>query len=160
MNIYEIDQAILECLDAETGEIIDIERLMDLQMAREQKLENVACWIKNLNAEIKSMKEEEARLADRRKVKERKVERLKQYLSDALCGEKFETARCAVAFRKTSRVEVSDMQAVVAYLETNDFQDLVTYSEPTVSKTELAKLLKEGPLPGCTLESGLSLSVK
>ena len=32
MTIYEIDQAIMECVDLETGEIIDTEQLDKLQM--------------------------------------------------------------------------------------------------------------------------------
>ena len=42
MTIYEIDQAIMECVDFETGEIIDTEQLDELQMERDTKLENVA----------------------------------------------------------------------------------------------------------------------
>lgn len=162
MNIYEIDQAILDCLDTETGEIIDIDRLMDLQMAREQKLENVACWIKNLKAEAEVLKKEETSLADRRKVKENKALRLSQYLSDALGGENFETAKCAVSFRKNpGSVDIYDPQATVAYLEENGMNDLVTYLEPKISRTEVGKLMKAGEqVPGCQMVYGLSMSVK
>ena len=45
MKLYEIDQAILNCIDLETGEIIDTEQLDKLTMEREAKLENIACWI-------------------------------------------------------------------------------------------------------------------
>ena len=34
--LYEIDQAILDCVDLETGEILDSDRLDALQMEREQ----------------------------------------------------------------------------------------------------------------------------
>ena len=44
MTIFEIDEAILECVDLETGEIIDAERLDALQMERDKKIENVALW--------------------------------------------------------------------------------------------------------------------
>ena len=65
MTIYEIDQAIMNCVDAETGEIIDTERLDKLQMERDAKLENVACWIKDLKAEAEALKAEKQALADR-----------------------------------------------------------------------------------------------
>ena len=58
MTIYEIDQAIMECVDLETGEIIDTEQLDKLQMERDAKLENVACWIKDLKAEAEALKAE------------------------------------------------------------------------------------------------------
>ena len=51
MNLYEIDTEILGCVDMETGEIIDDGRLDRLQMEKEKKIENIACWYKNLKAE-------------------------------------------------------------------------------------------------------------
>ena len=47
MTLYEIDNAILECIDLETGEIIDTDKLDALQLERETKIENVALWIKD-----------------------------------------------------------------------------------------------------------------
>lgn len=37
MNLYEIDQEIMNCVDMETGEIIDPARLDELQMDRDIK---------------------------------------------------------------------------------------------------------------------------
>ena len=48
MKLYEIDEAILNCIDTETGEIIDADQLDKLTMERDTKIENVACWIKDL----------------------------------------------------------------------------------------------------------------
>ena len=47
MKLYEIDNAILECIDMETGEIIDIDKLNELELERESKIEGVAGWIKD-----------------------------------------------------------------------------------------------------------------
>ena len=161
LNIYEINQAILDLVDPETGEILDGEAFDQLQMEREAKLENVACWIKNLVAEGAAIRAEEVNLAERRKAVERKVERLKKYLGDALNGEKFQTAKCAVTFRKTTKVEVTDARSAAEWCDDNGLGDLVVYSAPTVSKTDLAKLLKTGvEIPGAELVEGLSLGVK
>ena len=51
MKLYEIDEQILNCIDAETGEIIDADMLNALQMERDAKIEGVALWIKDLKAE-------------------------------------------------------------------------------------------------------------
>ena len=99
MKLYESENAIRECIDMETGEIIDIDRLNELQMEREAKIENVACWIKDLKAEAEAIKAEKMALAERQKVAENKAESLKNWLAYALDGQKFSTARCAVAFR-------------------------------------------------------------
>ena len=45
MTIYEINEEILNCIDLETGEIIDIDKLNELQLEKDAKIENVACWI-------------------------------------------------------------------------------------------------------------------
>ena len=67
MTIYEIDQAIMECVDLETGEIIDTDKLNELELERESKIEGVACWIKDLKAEAEALKNEKQALAERQK---------------------------------------------------------------------------------------------
>ena len=161
LNIYEINQAILDLVDPETGEILDYEAFDQLQMEREAKLEGVACWIKNLVAEGAALRAEEVNLAERRRAVERKAERLKKYLGEALGGEKFQTAKCAVSFRKTTRVEITDARSVAEWCDDNGLGDLVVYSAPSVSKPELAKLLKIGEaIPGAELVEGISMGVK
>lgn len=161
MSLYHIDRAILELVDMDTGEIMDYEAFEGLQMEREAKLEGVACWIKNLVAEGAALRVEEVSLAERRKTIERKIERLKKYLSEALAGDKFETAKCAVSFRKTTSVEITDVCAAVTWLEDSGLGDLVQYQMPKVSKTELSRILKAGTeVPGCELVTGLSMGVK
>lgn len=116
MTLYEIDHAISEAferaIDPETGELIDEEawaRLEDLQMDREQKLENVALWIKDLNAEAAAIKAEEDALKRRRQSTEKKADSLKGYLASALGGsEKFKTARVAISWRKSETAELLD----------------------------------------------------
>ena len=34
MNLYEINSQILDCIDQETGEVMDIDRLEELNMAK------------------------------------------------------------------------------------------------------------------------------
>mgnify|MGYP000917782718 FL=1 len=65
MNIYEIDNAMFSLIDEETGEIKGYEAFEELQMQREEKIENVALWYKNLIAESKAIREEEKALAER-----------------------------------------------------------------------------------------------
>ena len=59
MTLYEIDNAILGCVDDETGEVIDFDKLDKLTMQREQKLEGAALAVKNLTAEAEAIKAEE-----------------------------------------------------------------------------------------------------
>lgn len=163
MNLYQIDQAILSLVDPKTGEILDWGALDALQMERDTKIENVALWIKNLNAEAKAIREEEISLADRRKANEKKIEHLKSYLTDALGGQKFQTARCQVSFRKTTKVELDPekTQETILWAEQHGHAECVTYKAPDINKNELAKILKSGEaVPGAELVEGLSMGVK
>ena len=61
-TLYEIDEEILDCVDQETGEIIDPEKLAQLQMDFDKKVEGIALWIKNLlsDAEARNSKQQES----------------------------------------------------------------------------------------------------
>lgn len=108
MTLYEINEAIMACVDVETGEIIDLDRLNALEMERDTKISNVACWIKDLKAEAEAIKAEKQALEKRQKAAENKAESLKQWLLFALNGEKFKDARCSISYRKSERVVFDD----------------------------------------------------
>jgi FtsZ-binding cell division protein ZapB len=86
MNLYEIDSAILDCVDMETGEIFDELKFEELQLTREAKIENICLWIKNLKAEAEALKQEKDAFAQRQKATENKLESLKKYISSYLDG--------------------------------------------------------------------------
>ena len=158
MTIYEIDQAIMECVDLETGEIIDTEQLDKLQMERDTKLENVACWIKELKAEAEAIKAEKQILANRQKVAENKAESLKKYLAYALDGKKFSTAKCAVSFKKTEAVEVTP-DGLNALMHEHD--ELLKYRDPEPNKTAIKQALKDGlSVKGVQLVQNISTIIK
>ena len=72
MNLYQIDAEILKVIDFETGEVLDEDKLEELQMSKNEKIENILLYIKNLNADAEIIKAEEKALAERRKAKENK----------------------------------------------------------------------------------------
>lgn len=153
-NLYEIDQAILECMDAETGEVIDPERLDALFMERNQKIENVVLWVKNLLSDADAIKAEKEAMADREAKCRKKVEDLKKWLAKALEGQKFSTARCAVSFRRSETVEVDDVAFVPA--ELLRVKNIV---EP--NKTAIKAAIKEGrEINGCRLVESLNTQIK
>ena len=141
MKLYEIDNAILDCIDLETGEVIDTERLDALNMERDAKIENVACWIKDLRAENEAIKSEKQKLDSRKKVNENKIESLMGWLNYALNGTKFKTGKCAISFRNTESVEVSEegLNNLI-----NGHADLLTYKAPEPNKTAIKQALKDG----------------
>lgn len=144
MKLYEIDNAILECIDFETGEIIDTDKLNELQMERDAKIENVACWIKELKAEAEAIKAEKLALAERQKVAENKAESLKKWLTYALQGNKFSTAKCSISFRKTESVEVTEEG--LENLMRGGKDELLTYKAPEPNKKAIKDAIKNDGL--------------
>ena len=160
--LYEIDQAILDCLDEETGEIIDPERLDALQMEREQKLEGVALWIKDMTYEAQMVKEEADKLTARRKALENRVTSLKAWLVKALEGRKLKTARCSVYTQIRQRVNVIDEQSVVNYIQTHykEPERFLRFSLPEIRKDAVKEEMKNADIPGVTLEASESVVIK
>ena len=154
MNLYEIDKAILACIDPETGELLDEAALEDLQMERTQKIKNVALWLKNLNASAAAYKAERDAFDERMKQAQKKAESLKRYLANALGGEKFVTDECAVSFRKSTAVNVLDEASIPAAYMT----EKVTRSP---DKTAIKAAIKGGEdVPGVVLVENLSVQIK
>lgn len=141
MNIWEIDQAILALLDTETGEIMNYDAFCELQMAREEKIENAALLLKNKAAEAAAIKAEMDVLAARKKTAENNVKRLKEYLSMALEGQKFETPRCSISYRKSTAVE-TDLEMVEWARE--NLTDIVIEQAPKLDLVGLKKMLQDG----------------
>ncbi len=166
MTLYEIDYQIrqfldnmMDAVDEETGEVLDIDpsKLEELNEAREQKLENITLYIKNLDAEAKAIKEEEKNLKERRERAEKKAERLRNLLSDSILNagdDHFETSRCSVTFRASDTVEIDDMDLIdEAYIK------VVTDYKP--DKTAIKKAIKAGiKIDGCHLESHNNIQIK
>ena len=143
MTIYEIDNEIMNCVDMETGEVIDTDKLNELQMERDAKIENVALWIKELKAEAEAIKNEKQALAERQRVAENKAESLKNWLAYALNGEKFKTAKCSISFRNSESVEVTE-EGLEALMR--DHEDLLTYKTPEPNKKAIKDAIKNDGL--------------
>jgi hypothetical protein len=152
-TLYEIDREIMDCFDTETGEILDIERLNGLQMARDKKIENTALYYKNLLSDADAYKAEKQAFADREQAARRKADSLKQYLDYALNGEGFKTAKVAISFRNSERVVIDDISRLdMAY---------VKFAEPTADKTAIKKAIKDGAeVVGAHIEAAKNMQIK
>lgn len=160
--LYEIDQEILDCVDLETGEILDTERLDALQMERSRKLEGVALWVKDLKAEADAVKAEADKLTARKKALDNKIDGLKAWLLEALNGEKLKTARCNVYQTHSQRVAVPNEGELVGFLQTLEHPDrYLRFRDPELRKDEIKKALKNGfIIPGAHLEETESVVIK
>ena len=156
-SLYEIDRQILECCDPETGEVIDPEMLDALLMKRETKIEGVACWIKNLESDAAAIKAEREALIKREVAALAKAEALREWLANALQGQKFSTARCAVSFRKSEAVVFE------ADFDVNAIQSQFQKRTETITPDKMAikAALKAGEaVAGCRLVQNLNTLIK
>ena len=152
-SLYEINEAILSCIDLESGEILDDEALEALQMERKEKLENVGLWIKNLAAESTALAAEIKTLTERKRAKENKTESLIGYLTSALQGERFETPKLSVSWRKSESVNIEE-GAILP-------DEYLVPVEPRADKTLLKKALKDGAvICGVELISKQNIQIK
>lgn len=143
LSLYEINSLIAnyEMQFDEDGVWENESELDELNLAREEKIEGICLWIKNLRAEASAIKDEEKNLAERRKAKEAKADRLESYVSSNLQGKPFETSKVKVTFRKSESVEILNEDAVP-----ESFLDIQVVRKPM--KAEIKKRLKEAEAKG------------
>lgn len=153
-SLYQIDQAIMNCCDPETGEILNVELLESLCIERSQKIENVVCWIKNLQADVLALKAERESFEKREREANAKIESLKKWLANALEGEKFSTSKCVVSFRKSVRIEVTDPESVP-----KEFMVETVTCKPDANA--IKAVLKSGrEVSGCRLVENMNAQIR
>ena len=86
MSLYSITADIMKVLDAQEQENApELDTVLDgLKIDFDVKAENIVKYIRNQEAEATACKLEKLHFADRQKVAENKVTRLKQYLKDSM----------------------------------------------------------------------------
>lgn len=152
----QIEQAWSAAVDPETGEIISEEAAQaveQLSMAREEKIENLALYWKNLTAEAEALKKEKLALAARQSAAEKKAESIKEYLASSMNGEKFKSEKVAISWRKSDSVSVEEG----AFLP----EEYVVLKEPVPNLAALKKALKAGEkIDGATLVTSNNIQIK
>lgn len=161
MSLYWVDNAIYnlydEFVDPETGELTDPEafaaRYAELSISREEIIENTLLLYKNCVSDAAAIAEETKVLKARQAALEKRADRLKADASDALGGEKFQTAKVAVSWRKSTAAEVDESLCPEEYITTK-----VTTAP---DKKAITAALKAGQeIPGCKLVERMNMSVK
>lgn len=157
MKLYEIEEAIRNFefeVDEETGEILNVEALDELEMAKEKKLEGIACLIKERRAEAKAILEEVQNLRIRANKLENSADGLEGWLALILSGENFKTPRCSVTWRKSEKVDIIDPEKIPE-------QYTIRKIEIKPDKAEIKKAIKNGiTVAGASLSQHNNMTVK
>lgn len=154
-SLYEIDsqiESIVEkfagAFDEVTGEIIDEElytnsqrELDNLEITQNDKIENIACYIKNLHSDVFAIENEIKTLSQRKKVKENQLKRIKEYLANFLKFKgikKIETPKAVLSFRKSEQLEITDEEEAIEWCRHRGFLK----NKPEIDKAEVKKYIK------------------
>lgn len=163
MKLYELTrqkQALLDAIaemDHEDLELSDAvgDTLEALDEAIRDKAEAVASFIFSLQADSAALKQEEQRLAERRRLNDAKIERMKTYLHDMLEDAQLDRVKglkYTIGFRKSEKVAVTDVDALPERF-------LRVKREPNL--TALKEALKAGQaFDGVSLTTNKNLSIR
>jgi len=164
MTMFEIKEEIRHLLENlyteadEDGCVSDetMAALEALNEAKEDKMESIALYYKEMQAEADAIKAEAENLANRAKSTQKKADSLKAYLSRILQEdgmEKFSTARVKVTFRSSEAVIVDEDNVSKTYLKKN-----IKY---VPDKTAIKEALKAGKkVKGAYLETRQNIQIK
>lgn len=172
-NLYEINNKletlVNEGFDEMTGEIYETDEELakaidECGLELDTKIENIGCFIKNLEADVEALKKEEENLKARRKSAENKIEGLKRYLNGYLQAVypndddrrkwKFKTARVVLGYRKSTTVEVPNLADL-------DDSFIKIKTEMSADKTAIKDAIKSGKeVKGAFLKDNINLSIK
>lgn len=142
-SLYEINTklALYEMEFDEDGCWVNEDELDALTMERDEKIEQICLWIKNLEAESNAVKAERQNFAEREKKLGNKIDRLRGYVSANLDGKPFKTSKVVCSFRKSESVEILREDAVP-----ERFLDISVVRKPM--KSNIKKYLKEAEARG------------
>ena len=157
MNLYELSQNYLAVqeMDLEPETLKDT--LDSIEEAIEVKAENIAKWIRNLEADKKAFEEEEKRFKEKKQAADNRIKSLKLYLEDnmRLTGKtKFKAGFFSFSIQKNRpSVEVFD-EALIP-------KQFLMEQPVKIDRAGIAELLKAGEeVPGAELKQTEGLRIR
>ena len=157
MNLYELSQNYLAVQDMDLEPEVLKDTLDSIEEAFEDKAENIAKWIRNLEADKKAFEEEEKRFKEKKQAADNRIKSLKLYLEDnmRLTGKtKFKAGFFSFAIQNNRpSVEVFD-EALIP-------KQFLIAQPVKIDRAGIAELLKAGEeVPGAELKQTKGLRIR
>ena len=157
MNLYELSTAFQQVQNIDLDPEVMKDTLDSIEDAIENKAENIAKLIRNLESDVSAFKEEEDRLKTKRQATENKVKWLKTYLEDnmKLTGKtKFKSGMFNFSIQKNpASVNITDERIIP--------EEFLIKQPPKVDKNSLKEILKRGiEVPGAELKQTEGLRIR
>lgn len=159
MKLYELAtnyRQVSEMLEGE-DDIALKDTLESIEDEIEDKAENIAKMIRNLEADVKAYKEEEQRLANHRRTIENRITGLKGYLQDQL-----EIAGLNKVKRPTLTVSIQNNPPSVDIADENNIPSHFRIPQPDkIDRKAILSHLKDGVVvDGATLKQSRSVRIR
>lgn len=164
-NIYQLDQqfqsaldlfeqGFTEVVDTESGEIKSlVEYMEELQATKQEKIDNLAKYVKNTTTFIADLKQAKKELDERIKAKQARLDNAMEYLKEVTNGKKIETVDYVISYRKSEAVEIKEGASIP--------KEFLIPQEPKADKKALKKAMKNGAVfEGISLVEKVNMSVK
>ena len=172
MTLYEINEqfsAAMEMYEAGVDEIVDTETgevrsladvLAELNMSREEKIENTVRYIKNLRADSESARAEASNLVERADRFDKKAEQLESYLLSQLGDcKKMETPLYTLKVRVSKSTCCPTDEEAIQRLP-RGFWNIKTTVKVSPDKKAIKAALEKGEkLEGCSVVENKRLSI-
>lgn len=152
-TLFEINADIGSCIDFETGEILEPEKLEQLKMDKHEKLRNIAFVALNAKSDAEAYKEQEQRFKAKRTAAEKTLAWAKETLVRELGGQKMKEPEFTVSYRKSEAVEIADLNSVP--------DEFLVPQPPKVDKVGLKKAIKGGAvIDGVTIAEKKNILIR
>lgn len=160
MTLYELTGQFLQVNEMAVNGEIDEETMQDtlesIECEIEEKAENYAKVIRNLESDAEMLKKEEERLYNRRKTIENNIKRIKTNLENCMIAvdkKKFKTDLFSFNIQKNAPALVIDNKNSIP-------AEYLIQQEPKVDTVNLKKYLKENKADFAHLEQSESLRIR
>ena len=162
MKLYEVDQTLERLLpldgerfvDPETGEILTMEAIDELEMERDKKIAGCCAHYKNLKSDFAQVDELIKKLTAKRDSLKRSMDWMKTYLNTSLKGEKFKDVYHSIYYSKSTSLEVDENKLI----DMDDAYKTVTVKANT---TAIKEALNGGAvIDGCALVTKSNIVIR
>lgn len=159
-NLYEINRELENLIDYETGEILDPEKLEELELEKDEYIENIALLAKNKAAEITMIERELIILRSKKKAAENTLNWAKATLKTELGGKKVKdpAGRFSIYYRDSESLKISNFDEIPQKFKREFTRE---EKEAIVNKNNIKLALKHGEqIPGVYLEENTNLCIR
>lgn len=163
MNAFDIKaellNALAECINPETGEIVNPERLEQAQISFTDKIDGLILYAKEQRAKSELIKGTIADMEKRAKAYEKKAKSIENFVELLLDSNTYESTMVKISYKKSQAIEITDRTAFELFAMEHSEYLLETEIKPDKASIKLA-IANGETIPGCELVTKNNMQIK